>query len=335
MILRERAPRRRRSAIFLSCTDAAKQIRTVTNIPAWRLAIAGGLAGMFTNAALHPLDTVKTVRQANPTIFRGVIPTLVTLVRTRGLFSLYAGITPALVGSALSSALYFSAYEAAKNSFGVSTRALQSRVTFTAISAACGNIASSVLFVPKEVVKQRMQSAVDGAHFLTVASNLVRTSGPRGLYRGYKATLLRNIPSTMVRFAAYEEVKILLRRMRARIDSSTGRKATESEVNAELILAGAVAGVISSVVTTPMDVLKTRFATGAFPPETSIPAAFQSIVREHGFPGLFVGVRPRAIWAALFAAIGFSSYEACKSWMIRFPPHVRDTEPSTQVSNKR
>lgn len=333
-VLRERAPPRRRSAIFLSCTDAAKQLRMATNIPVWRLAIAGGLAGMFTNAALHPLDTVKTVRQANPATFRGVIPTFVALVRTRGFFSLYAGITPALVGSALSSALYFSAYEAAKHAFAVSTRALQTRVTFTALSAACGNIASSVLFVPKEVVKQRMQSAVDGAHFFTVASNLVRTSGARGLYRGYKATLLRNIPSTMLRFAIYEEVKILLRNMRARNDSSTGRKSTASDMNGELILAGAIAGAIASTLTTPMDVLKTRFATGAFPPQTSLPTAFRSIVREHGLPGLFVGVRPRAIWAALFAAIGFSSYEMCKRWMIRFPTPVRDTQ-QFKVSNKR
>lgn len=306
---------RSRHAIFLSSSDVVKQSHVVSVVPAWRLAVAGGLAGMFTNAALHPLDTVKTVRQANPAAFRGVIPTLVTLIRTRGPFSLYAGIMPALVGSALSSALYFSAYEAAKRVFLVSKRAMRTRVVFTALSAACGNVASSVLFVPKEVVKQRMQSAVDGQRFLTVVSNLVRTSGARGLYRGYQATLLRNVPSTMIRFALYEEVKCFMQAMRRRDDAHDGVSTERPDLAVDLVSAGAVAGALASAITTPMDVIKTRFATGAFPSQTSLLSAFGNIVREHGVSGLFVGIRPRILWSALFAAIGFSSYEVCKSWM--------------------
>ncbi|KAI0566551.1 mitochondrial carrier [Gracilaria domingensis] len=279
----------------------------------WRLAAAGGMAGMLTNTLLHPLDTVKTVRQADPKHFRGMTPTLLAIIRTRGPFALYAGIVPALIGSALSSALYFGAYEFAKSSFAqvspCSFQKTKTRVPLTALSAACGNVASSVLFVPKEVVKQRMQSGAEVGNFFAAASSILRNSGAAGLYRGYKATLLRNIPSTMLRFAIYEEAKLAIRRLKG---GDSKRPLTFSE----FIVAGSVAGVTSSACTTPMDVLKTRFATGAIKPGTAIVPAIREVVRRDGVPGLFVGIRPRIVWAALFAAIGFSSYEVCKSWVL-------------------
>ena len=269
---------------------------------------------MLTNTILHPLDTVKTVRQTDPKNFRGVAPTILAIIRNRGPLALYAGIVPALVGSALSSALYFGAYEFAKHRISriapTAFNKSETRVPLTAVSAACGNIASSFLFVPKEVVKQRMQSGIDSGPFLSVAFNLLRSSGMSGFYRGYKATLLRNIPSTMLRFAIYEELKIVLRRLR-----TTG---SEKPLHTyQFIAAGSVAGAASSACTTPMDVLKTRFATGKLKPGTPIPAALRSIIQKDGVSGLFVGIRPRVVWSALFAAIGFTSYEICKSWMLR------------------
>lgn len=279
----------------------------------WRIAFAGGLAGMLTNIALHPLDTVKTLRQSNPSTYRGVFPAMTHVVRTKGLLALYAGLIPAMVGSALSSALYFSTYEGVKRSMSNFFTASAARAPITALSAACGNIVSSVLFVPKEVVKQRMQSAVtaESSHFFSVASELVRKAGPRGLYRGYKATLLRNIPSTMIRFAVYEELKQTLRRIK--------KSGFNSSSDLEHVASGAIAGVIASVITTPQDNIKTLFATGKIPIGTSLPAAFQTVIDQRGIQGLFVGIRPRIVWSALFAAVGFSTYELCKSWVSGWP----------------
>lgn len=43
-----------------------------------------------------------------------------------------------------------------------------------------------------------------------VVSAILQQEGLRGLYRGYRATLLRNIPSAVLRFALYEELKIAI-----------------------------------------------------------------------------------------------------------------------------
>lgn len=302
----------------------------------WRLALAGGIAGMLSNSALHPLDTVKTVRQADPSRFRGVLATAESIVRTRGVAALYAGIGPALIGSALSSALYFGTYElmkrrisdAAARAGAAPGKVLARRAPVHALAAVSGNVASSVLFVPKEVVKQRMQAGVDAGPFFSAAWKLARTAGFPGLYAGYKSTLLRNIPSTVLRFVLYEEARRVIVRRRARaaqtVNNATGRSARAPAAGGvetalktwEFLAAGALAGALASGFTTPMDVVKTRLSTGRIPAGTSIGAAMRQIVRQHGVQGLYVGIRPRIMWAALGTGIGFGSYELCKALLL-------------------
>eukprot|EP00171_Calliarthron_tuberculosum_P010123 IDg10123t1 len=292
---------------------AAATLDTARTSRGWRLALAGGIAGMLSNTVLHPLDTVKTVRQADPRAFRGVLWTAREITRTRGAAALYAGIGPALLGSALSSSLYFGAYELAKRRLSrasvLSSARASRRVPTHAVAAVCGNVASSVLFVPKEVVKQRMQAGVDTGRFFDAARALVRSAGVPGLYRGYKATLLRNIPSTVLRFVVFEECRRIIV---ARRPSAPGEHARPLAL-AEFLAAGALAGAFASACTTPLDVVKTRLSTGRLAPGTGVLPALRSILREHGVPGLFVGIRPRIIRAALGTGIGFGSYELCKS----------------------
>ncbi|KAK1863830.1 hypothetical protein I4F81_006384 [Pyropia yezoensis] len=88
------------------------------------------------------------------------------------------------------------------------------RLALNCLSAAAGNVASSVLFVPKEVIKQRLQTGLSPSVPAAVAS-LVAGGGVRALYRGYGVTLARNIPSAVLKFSLYEEAKVALRRRKA------------------------------------------------------------------------------------------------------------------------
>jgi solute carrier family 25 S-adenosylmethionine transporter 26 len=97
--------------------------------------------------------------------------------------------------------------------------------------------------------------------------------GVYGLYTGYAATLMRNIPSAVIRFAVYEEVKMFLQTHKFNVDCKVNdlRNASLSSF-AELrkgaggldmhvyipTLAGALAGAVSSALTTPFDVIKTK-----------------------------------------------------------------------------
>lgn len=279
-----------------------------------RTAIAGALAGATTSVILHPIDTAKTVRQAAPKATRGLlIPTLVQLVQRRGYGALYAGAIPAILGSAPSSALYFGTYEFLRATL-LAMRRGPPRLACNMIAAATGNLVSSIFFVPKEVIKQRMQTGQFGTQLIPALREMTSASngGIASLYAGYHATLLRNVPSNMLRFSVYEELKAILRKR------ATGKPEQDGLSVPQQIVVGAVAGMFASGATTPMDVVKTRFATASrSKPSTSLYGLVREIVRHEGPSGLFVGLRARLVWSALFSSIGFSTYEIFKRWTLR------------------
>ena len=293
-------------------TTTASIVATTTQANGWRLALAGGIAGAISNSLLHPLDTIKTVRQYDPKSFKGVITTGRNIINQRGIGALYSGLLPALLGSAISSALYFGAYEFSKRR--LTKHIAAPRQLLHGVSAVCGNVASSVLFVPKEVVKSRMQAGVEQAKFINAFRGTIHNHGIFGLYRGYKATLLRNIPSTVLRFVLFEEFR--------RVVQGDARNPRNL---AQFLLAGALAGGIASGITTPLDVVKTRLSTGVLSTGTNVLPALKHIAVSQGVRGLYVGVRPRVLWSALGTGVGFGSYELCKA-LLRADVHSNQTQ---------
>ena len=78
------------------------------------------------------------------------------------------------------------------------------------------------------------------------------------------------------------------------------------------MLIGALASGFSSLVTTPIDVVKTRLATGMIPTGTAVSTALMSIARTEGLAGLYAGAEIRILFATIFGGVGFASYELCK-----------------------
>ena len=79
-----------------------------------------------------------------------------------------------------------------------------------------------------------------------------------------------------------------------------------------ILFAGAVASALSSACTTPLDVVKTRLATGKYARGTQVFTAIFDIANREGLRGLYSGVQERAMWSALFGGVGLASFETCK-----------------------
>lgn len=190
-----------------SCSFTSKRMMSV------KYAMAGGLAGCLSNAILHPIDTLKTMKQTNPLLDTHV--GIVRHLRSIGVVKLYSGFVPACVGAIPSSALYFGAYETTKKFLHSNYREHISRPFIHMIAAATGNVASSLVFVPKEAIKQQLQAFKTGAvqllpgerfgtkaisrvNFVDVSRHILRTKGLKGFYPSYRATLSRNLASAMV-----------------------------------------------------------------------------------------------------------------------------------------
>ena len=178
----------------------------------------GGLAGGISNAILYPIDTIKTMQQSDKSIkgFKSAIVKLRT--SNGGIFKLYSGFWAAVLGSVPSSAIYFGSYETSKRVLFNNCRDKISRPVIHMMAAASGNIMSSFVFVPKDVIKQRMQAIKTGSipwvrmspfyspiarnpssvTLLEVMKSIMKKEGLRGFYPNYGATLMRNIPSAVV-----------------------------------------------------------------------------------------------------------------------------------------
>lgn len=81
----------------------------------------------------------------------------------------------------------------------------------------------------------------------SAVSNVIRTEGILGLYRGFLSTVAREIPFCCIQFPLYEYFK----RVYA---CHYGRPAEPYQA----ALCGSVAGGIAAAITTPLDVCKTR-----------------------------------------------------------------------------
>eukprot|EP01035_Chromulina_nebulosa_P017495 gene17495-23050_t len=197
-----------------------------------------------------------------------------------------------------SSAIYFGSYETAKT-IG-------------------GNIASSVIFVPKDVIKQQLQAfrtnskvwsgsmKINDITTIDVMKKIFKSKGLKGFFPSYRATLMRNIPAAVIRFTLYEELKILA-------EANKSNKFNDIKY----LLAGGIASMLSSAATTPIDMIKTRFATGVIPAGTPIWQALVDVAKTEGVSGLYAGVHVRLLYSAAFGGVGFYCFEACKKLLGR------------------
>ncbi|XP_027719649.1 S-adenosylmethionine mitochondrial carrier protein isoform X2 [Vombatus ursinus] len=144
--------------------------------------LAGGIAGVSVDLILFPLDTIKT-RLQSPQGFN----------KAGGFRGIYAGVPSAAIGSFPNAAAFFITYEYTK--FLLRTDSSSYLVPVTHMLAACaGEVVACLIRVPSEVVKQRAQvSAASGTFH--IFSNILYQEGIQGLYRGYKSTVLREVPS--------------------------------------------------------------------------------------------------------------------------------------------
>ncbi|GJN31980.1 hypothetical protein PR202_gb20445 [Eleusine coracana subsp. coracana] len=121
---------------------------------------------------------------------------------------------------------------------------------------------------PTAVVKTRMQICqrlmVQGLPGmptyrgpLDVINKVVRTEGVRGLYRGFGITMLTQSPASALWWSSYGSAQHAIWRSLG-YGNDSQKKPSQSEYVAVQATAGTIAGACSSIITTPIDTIKTR-----------------------------------------------------------------------------
>ncbi|KAK6940062.1 Mitochondrial substrate/solute carrier, partial [Dillenia turbinata] len=189
---------------------------------------------------------------------------------------LYSGLAGNLVGVLPASAIFVGVYEPTKQKLlktfpeNLSALAHLKVFEFSETAGAIGGAASSLVRVPTEVVRQRMQTGQ-----FTAASEA-----------GYGSFLLWDLPFDAIQFCIYEQLRMGYK-LAARRDLK----------DAENAIIGAFAGAITGAVSTPLDVMKTRpMVQGTSNQYKGVIDCVRTIVREEGTNSLF---KPfRAVLAA-------------------------------------
>ncbi|RCV07672.1 hypothetical protein SETIT_1G264000v2 [Setaria italica] len=275
-----------------------------------RHAVAGALAGTAVSVSLHPVDTVKTIIQANSSGQSSFYHTLRRTLVERGVLGLYGGLTSKLACSAPISAIYTLTYEIVK---GALLPVLPEEHHSIAHCAAggCSSIATSFLFTPSECIKQQMQVGSQYQNCWNALVGCLKRGGIASLYAGWGAVLCRNIPHSIVKFYAYESLKqSILKSAPENVKLSSG----------ETLICGGFAGSTAALFTTPFDVVKTRVQLQALSPVSKYDGvlhALKEIFLQEGLRGLYRGLTPRLAIYISQGAIFFTSYEFLKT--IMFP----------------
>lgn len=293
--------------------------------------LAGGFGGAIGDSSMHSLDTVKTRQQGllfNPK-YKSMIPAYATIIKEEGFFrGLYGGYTPAILGSFPSTATFFGTYELSKRA--MINYGINDTVSYF-VAGVLGDLALSIFYVPSEVLKTRLQlqgrynnpyTRGCGYNYKGLSDAVVsiaRTEGTSALTYGYKETLLRDLPFSALQLAFYER----LRQLAIQYNDSN-----ELPIFLEL-LTGAAAGGAAGVLTTPLDVIKTRIQTATtalagsheayLPPSSGLVGKFidrfstlnalHSIYKNEGVFGIFSGVGPRFIWTGVQSSIMLLLYQ--------------------------
>ncbi|KAH0893891.1 hypothetical protein HID58_056320 [Brassica napus] len=277
--------------------------------------IAGGTAGVVVETALYPIDTIKTRLQASSS-WRWKDCAEGSIFRISWKYRWCLTVS-ALIHSVpiLASALFVGVYEPTKQKLLKTFPDHLSAVAHLT-AGAIGGLAASLIRVPTEVVKQRMQTGQFAS-----APNAVRViasqEGFKGLYAGYRSFLLRDLPFDAIQFCIYEQLCLGY------------KKAARRELNdPENALIGAFAGALTGAVTTPLDVIKTRLMVqGSAKQYQGIVDCVQTIVKEEGASALLKGIGPRVLWIGIGGSIFFGVLESTKRTLAqRRPKTVKESK---------
>ncbi|KAI1888542.1 hypothetical protein AGOR_G00186240 [Albula goreensis] len=249
--------------------------------------INGGVAGLVGVTCVFPIDLAKTrlQNQQGARIYSGMLDCLAQTVRKEGYFGMYRGAAVNLTLVTPEKAIKLAANDVFRQHLSKDGHL----PLWGEVLAGCGaGTCQVVVTTPMEMLKIQLQDAgrLAAQRPITVPApapslaaapptpaqpappprpsatgitlELLRTRGLAGLYRGAGATLLRDVPFSMIYFPLFANLNAL------GLGKQQGCHGDAHQQRAPFLhsfAAGCAAGSVAAVAVTPLDVIKTRLQT--------------------------------------------------------------------------
>ncbi|XP_068173510.1 dicarboxylate carrier UCP2-like [Antennarius striatus] len=276
---------------------------------------SAGSAGCVADLVTFPLDTAKVrlqiqgeTKPLDGTRYRGVFGTIFTMVKTEGPRSLYSGLVAGLHRQMSFASVRIGLYDTMKQLY---TRGSDNVGIGTRLLAGCTTGAMAVSFAqPTDVVKVRFQAQVRRPQSSSVTRysstfdayrTIARDEGVRGLWKGCLPNIARNCIVNCSELVTYDIIKEFILKHNLMTDNMPCH-----------FTAGFAAGFCTTLVASPVDVVKTRYMNSV-PGQYSggMNCAITMLVNE-GPTSFYKGFMPSFLRLGSWNIVMFVSYEQIK-----------------------
>ncbi|EXB96787.1 Protein brittle-1 [Morus notabilis] len=176
------------------------------------------------------------------------------------------------------------------------------------ISGAIAGAVSRSAVAPLETIRTHLMVGSSGHSTTEVFHEIMKTDGWMGLFRGNFVNVIRVAPSKAIELFAYDTVNKHL--------SPKPGEQPKLPIPASLV-AGACAGVSSTLCTYPLELVKTRLTIqrGVY---NGLLDAFLKIVKEEGPAELYRGLAPSIVGVIPYAATNYFAYDTLRKAYRKF-----------------
>ncbi|XP_028276489.1 dicarboxylate carrier UCP2 [Parambassis ranga] len=287
--------------------------------------VGAGTAACIADLFTFPLDTAKVRLQiqgegrtsaasgkgTGPAVrYRGVFGTITTMVRTEGPRSLYSGLAAGLQRQMSFASVRIGLYDSVKQFYtkgsdhvGIGSRLL----------AGCTTGAMAVaLAQPTDVVKVRFQAQAKSpgnasryCSTLDAYRTIAKEEGIRGLWKGTAPNIARNAIVNCTELVTYDFIKDMILRSTPLTDNLPCH-----------FVSAFGAGLCTTVIASPVDVVKTRYMNSALGQYSSVLNCVAVMITKEGPHALYKGFMPSFLRLGSWNVVMFVTYEQLKRAMM-------------------
>uniref|UniRef100_A0A8C9V9P7 Dicarboxylate carrier UCP2 n=1 Tax=Scleropages formosus TaxID=113540 RepID=A0A8C9V9P7_SCLFO len=282
--------------------------------------LSAGTAACIADLVTFPLDTAKVrlqiqgekaaVEAAKNIRYRGVLGTIGTMVRTEGPRSLYNGLVAGLHRQMAFASIRIGFYDNVKQFY---TRGKENPGVTVRILAGCTTGAMAVSVAqPTDVVKVRFQAQLNltgverrygGA--LQAYRQIFRDEGLRGLWKGTLPNITRNALVNCTELVTYDLIK----------EAILKHKLLTDNLPCHFVSAFG-AGFCTTVIASPVDVVKTRYMNSPPGQYTSAINCAWTMLTKEGPTAFYKGFVPSFLRLGSWNVVMFVSFEQLKRAMM-------------------
>eukprot|EP00802_Teleaulax_amphioxeia_P017607 Tamp_17769.p1 GENE.Tamp_17769~~Tamp_17769.p1 ORF type:complete len:386 (-),score=71.68 Tamp_17769:212-1264(-) len=183
------------------------------------------------------------------------------------------------------------------------------------VAGGTASLLAQTVVVPVDIVsqKQMMMSKVrQPPSMIHLSREILAREGAMGFYRGFFASVMVYAPSSAIWWSSYG----FIRRKLTHLSVLTNSTATKHHVQAT---SGAMAGIVATLATNPIDVARTRLQVQGTVCGSSntLRGVLATLWKEEGPKSLMKGVQPRILATVPSSIMIVTVYEFVKEWSVR------------------